>query len=92
MWTILSLKKFHSHIPNLKNSYLSRQWQLDAISEIAPRWFGLRDCAFELFFSNGQTEMFAFEGTVQKLRLVDFGRHSCLNLNFCFLTDTGGLR
>jgi len=43
-----------------------RQWQLDKISELLPRWFGLRDCAIEIFLSNGQTEMFAFENSKKR--------------------------
>ena len=37
-----------------------------------PRWFGLRDCAVELIFLNGQAEMFAFQSSAKRDTIVEF--------------------
>ena len=47
-----------------------RNWQLDQIKQVQPRWFGLRDCAVELFFLNGQAEMFAFQSSAKRDTIV----------------------
>ena len=47
-----------------------RNWQLDQIKEVDQRWFGLRDCALELFFMNGQAEMFAFATAAKRDTIV----------------------
>ena len=55
----------------LSDNAFCKQWPLENIKETLPRWFGLRDCALEMFMADGQAEMLAFETTVKRDGIIN---------------------
>ena len=62
---------FHFKGDNIRCWFLS-QLAAGSNKQVLPRWFGLRDCAVELFFLNGQAEMFAFQSSAKRDTIVEF--------------------
>ena len=63
----------------LSDNAFCKQWPLENIKETLPRWFGLRDCALEMFMADGQAEMLAFETTVKRDGIINLINASLQN-------------
>lgn len=85
----LQLIKFQSNRGNATKTHRTRSWSLETLSSISKRKFLLRDCAIEMFFSDGASILITCLSTKQrdtiynKLSPYSNGRGLDKDLAFC---------